>query len=68
MFARCPAGVEPFQSQISFLFHMKLVFELTDKKVFEKYFMFEMLYVCNELMIGSVQEIISKVGEFIASA
>ena len=27
----------------SFLFHMKLVFELTDKKVFEKYFMFEML-------------------------
>ena len=24
-------------------FHMKLVFELTDKKVFKKYFMFEML-------------------------
>ena len=43
MFARCPVGVEPFQGQISFLFHMKLVFELADKKVFDKYFMFEML-------------------------
>ena len=41
-FARCPAGVEPFQDQISFLFHMILVFELTDKNVFEKYIMFEM--------------------------
>ena len=68
MFARCPAGVEPFQDQISFLFHMILVFELTDKNVFEKYIMFEMLKVCNQLMTGSVQEIISEVGEFVPSA
>ena len=47
---------------------MILVFELTDKNVFEKYIMFEMLKVCNQLMTGSVQEIISEVGEFVPSA
>ena len=44
---------------------MILVFELTDKNVFEKYIMFEM---CNQLMTRSVQEISSEVGEFVPNA
>ena len=42
-----------------------MVFELTDKNVFEKYIMFEM---CNQLMTRSVQEISSEVGEFVPNA